>query len=72
MNVVWLTAFNMPEKERYSKEKQKKKNAAAAKGCWSITDMIIHRDLPFNFPYCKTGFVNTNYLFKNARKILSQ
>ena len=32
--------------------------------------MIIHRDLPFNFPYCKTGFMNTNYLFKNARKIL--
>ena len=58
MNVVWLTAFNMPEKERYSKEKQKK-NAAAAKGCRSITDMIIHRDLPFNLPYCKRDFVNT-------------
>ena len=24
MNVVWLTAFNMPKKERYSKENQEK------------------------------------------------
>ena len=38
MNVVWLTAFNMPKKERYSKEKQKA--AGAAKGCCSITDIF--------------------------------
>ena len=29
MNVVRLTAFNMPKKERYSKEKQEKIAAAA-------------------------------------------
>ena len=45
MNVVWLTAFNMPKKERYFKEKQEKIAAAA-------------KDLPFNFPCYKTGFVN--------------
>ena len=39
MNVIWLTAFNMPKKERYSKEKQEK-IAAAAKGCCSITDIF--------------------------------
>ena len=39
MNVEWLTAFNMPKKERNSKEKQQK-IAAAAKGCRSITDIF--------------------------------
>ena len=39
MNVVWLTAFNMPKKEKYSKEKQEKIEAAA-KGCHSITHIF--------------------------------
>ena len=39
MNVVWLPAFNMTKKERYSNEKQEK-IAAVAKGCRSITDIF--------------------------------
>ena len=39
MNVVWLTAFNITKKERYSKGKQEK-IAAAAKGCCLITDIF--------------------------------
>ena len=30
--------------------------------------MIIHRDLTFNFPYCKTGFVNTDLSFQKCQK----
>ena len=37
--VLWLTAFNMPKKKKYCKEKQEK-IAAAAKGCRSITDIF--------------------------------
>ena len=67
MNVIWLTALDMPKKERYSKEKQEK-ITAAAKGCRSITyfwkvRIWLYTDLPFNVPYCKTGFVNTDLSF---------
>ena len=30
--------------------------------------MIIHRDLPFNFPYCKRGFVNTGLSLQKCQK----
>ena len=60
MNVVWLTAFNMPKKERYSKEKQEK-IAAVAKGCRSITDIfgrLEYYDYTLQNRFCEYWFIS--------------